>query len=212
MRKLVSGSIIEVYVKEINRYVYLKYIDVREFIEKMSYPFQFRIHRFFYKQPLTSIENLNFSDLLISPLHLTGFKELIKTGEWKVVGVQDITNYDKLQHHYKMAWPPSLIVLFDNVEQWRVLKNINNVNEGQIVPYYRCAHLEYAENLGASHLLLRVIIEYYKAKSQEVNLDKSKWGKFDYVLYSRYVNMPLYTEVPDEFKGKLLPEDYSNSP
>ena len=212
MRKLVSGSIIEIYVKDINRYIYIKYIDVRDLIKEMSYPFQFRIYRDFYTKPLISIDNLNFSDLLISPLHLTGFKELIKTGEWKVIDSQDLTDYDKLQHHYKMAWPPSLIVHFDDVKQWRVLKNINNVNQGEIVPYYRCAHLEYAENLGASHLSLRVTIEYWKANGQEVNLDKSKWSKFDHVLYSRYVNMPLYTKVPEEFKGKLLPETYSTSP
>lgn len=212
MKKLVSGHIIEVYLKEIKCYVYLKHIDVRDFFEKMSYPFQFRIHRTFYKDPLSSSENLNFSDLLISPLHLTGFKEFLKTGEWKIVSKQDITEYDMIQHHYKEAWPPSLIVNFENVKQWRVLKNINNVNEGQIVPYYRCAHLEYAENLGAGHLSLRVIIEYFKAMRQVIKLNKTKWDKFDHVLYSRYINMPLYMDVPDEFKGRLLPDDYSLSP
>lgn len=207
MQKLVSGSVIEVYIENIRCYVYAKYIDVREFVEDASYPFQFRIHRDFCPVPLKSIDGLDFSNLLISPLHLTGFKELIKAGEWKIVGKQDITKYDKQQHCYKKAWPPNLLALFENVKQWYVLEDVNDINHGKVVPYYRCAHLEYAENLGAEHLSFRIIIEYYKANGQKVNFDKSKWNKFDYVLYSRYINMPLYLEVPDEFKGKLLPEN-----
>ncbi|MFT4019238.1 MAG: hypothetical protein QM668_19905 [Agriterribacter sp.] len=142
---------------------------------------------------------------------MTGFKELIKTDEWKIVGIQTLTEYDKKQHHYKKAWPPSLIAMFDNVKQWRVLKDINNVNKGEIVPYFRCAHLEYAENLGASHLAFRAIIEYWKSKAEKIDLDKSLWNKFDYVLFSRYINMPLYAVVPDKFKGKLIPESYTDA-
>lgn len=209
MKRLDSGSIIEIYVKEINRYIYVKYIDVRKLVKDVSYPFQFRLHRDFFREPVIDVDNLNFSYLLISPLHLTGFKELIKTDEWKIVGIQTLTEYDKKQHHYKKAWPPNLLVLFEDVKQWYVLKEINNINKGEIVPYFRCAHLEYAENLGASHLTLRVIVEHWKSKAGKIDLDKSLWDKFDYVLFSRYINMPLYTEVPDEFKGKLLPEGYA---
>ena len=211
MKRLTTGSIIEVYVKELKLYIYMKYIDMRDFVREMSYPFQFRIYKDFFITPKPSVDDLNLSDLLISPLHLTGFKELIKVGEWKVLGNQNLTKYDTLQHQYKMAWPPSLIVMFDNVKQWRVLKDINNVNVGEVVPYFRCAHLEYAENLGASHLTLRVIVEYWKSKEGKIDLDKSLWNKFDYVLFSRYINMPLYTEVPDKFKGKLLPESYTGA-
>ena len=103
MKRLTTGSIIEVYVKELKLYIYMKYIDMRDFVREMSYPFQFRIYKDFFITPKPSVDDLNFSDLLISPLHLTGFKELIKVGEWKVMGNQKVTNSDTLQHKYKMT-------------------------------------------------------------------------------------------------------------
>lgn len=204
MKKLVSGSIIEVNIKSIKSYIYMKYVDVRDFTKEVSYPFEFRIHYSFNTNPLHEVSELDFSDLLISPLHLTGFKELIKLGEWELVGFQDLTKYDKEQHYYKMAWPPNLMALVENVKQWRVLKNINNVNKGEIVPYELCSHLEYAENLGASHLSLRIMVEYYKIKKKKINFDKSIWDEFDRILLNRYIHMPAYVTIPDKFKGKLL--------
>ena len=211
MQRLTTGSIIEVFIKDINRYAYLKYINVNDFIEHVNFPFQFRVNENFYKAPLEDTGSLDFDHLLFSPLHLAGFKDLIKIGEWKIKGKHDIAFYDKQQHHYKMAWPPSLIILFNDIKEWRVLEEINNINQGKLVPYERCAHLEYVENLGADYLSFRLIIEYYKAKGEKIDIDNSGWSKFEKALFSRYTNMPVYKNVPDEFKGRLLPDNYSGS-
>ena len=207
MLRINTGSIIEMYMHDINRYIYIKYIDVRKFIQNTSYPFQFRICSQFYNAPLNTFDSLHFEDLLLSPLHLTGFKELVQSGSWKIVSTQKISETDKKQHHYKMAWPPNILALFAEVKQWRVLEDLTNINHGKIVPYYRCAHLEYAENLGANHAMLRILIEYFKINQMAVDINKSDWNKFDDVLYDRYVNMPIYTQMPAQFRGMLLPED-----
>lgn len=206
MKHLSSGNIVQVYLRSIDRYICLKYIDVRDLTKEVSYPFQFRVHGNIKQNNKITNDELDFSDLLFSPLHLTGFNSLIKQGTWKILGTQDINEYDKSQHHYKMAWPPNLLAMFDEVKAWRVVKDINNVNEGILVPYSQCSHLEYAENLGVNHLEFRVMIEFYKMNGGKLSIDKTNWTKFDHVLFSRYINMPVYRFLPNEQKGKLLSE------
>jgi hypothetical protein len=205
MKKLSSGCVIEIFIEKINRYIYVKYIDNRDFKDDVVYPFQFRIFTEYFTH--TSNSEFDFSDLLISPLHLTGFKELIFNNSWKIIGKQKITDDDICDHHYKMVWPPDLLAMFENVKKWRVIKNINNINEGVIVTYNKCAHLEYAENLEGIYLEFRVYIEFLKEQNRIAELDKSKsaWNKFEQVLFSRYINMPLYKEMPKNHRGKLIP-------
>lgn len=199
-----QGSIIEVKLEEINKFIYIKYIDTKLIFNEVSFPFQFRIHSEFYVEKNLNPQSINFSNLLISPIHLTGFKVPIKLGEWKIVGIQESTEYDKIQHHYKMAWPPSLISKVSEVQKWRVVRDINNVNEGEIVTYSRCKHLEYKNAFDVSLLNLRILIEYNKKAKVKYEFDKSLWDKLDFVFFDRYSDMPAYVDLPKDVQGRLL--------
>lgn len=203
MTKIIPGSVIEIFLEDINRYVYVKYIDNRYFNRDILYPFQFRIFNEYFLQPIDV--DLDFSNLLISPLHLKGFKELLTNNSWTIIGKQPVSDADKNDHHYKMAWPPNLIADFEDVNQWRVIKDLNNINEGIIVPYEKCTHLEYAESLEGNYLKFRILLEFMKENDRLMELDKSKWDKFDHILFKRYTNMPIYRQVPLKHKGRLIP-------
>jgi len=199
-----QGSIIEIKLEEINKFIYIKYMDMRKIINNVYFPFQFRVHSNLFFDIQSNTEDLNFSDLLFSPLHLTGFKEYLKIGKWRIVGSQELTEFDKKQHHYKMTWPISLTAKVNDVQNWRVIKDISTINEGEIVSYSRCKHLEYFNAFDASLLKLRILIEYNKKAKVNYEFDKSMWDKLDFIFYDRYSDMPAYVDLAKEVQGRLL--------
>ena len=204
MKSLVSGDIIELYLEDIRKYCYLKFIDKRKFFDNVSNPFQFRVGSRLVPDRIISINDIDFSALFLSPWHLMGHKELLKIGRWNVVGSQKLFDYDFIQHHYKMSWPPNLLTIPSEAKQWRVLKNIDNVNEGLIVSYDRCEHLEDSGNHGALNFEFRIRIEQMKIEGRLGDLDKHSWDKYDHILFEQFSAIPAYTKLPAAIQGKLI--------
>lgn len=204
MKRLNSGDIVEVFLEPIRKYCYLKFVDKREYYNSINCPFQFRVSKFVVDDKLDSVCDIDFSDLFISPWHLMGHNELLKTGRWNIVGNQKLLNSDFVQHHYKMVWPPNLLADPLQVKQWRVLKNIDNVNEGILVSYEKCKHLEYCGNHGALNLEQRVIIEQLKIEGRLDTIEKINWDKYDHILFQQFKYMPINTQLPSNITGHLI--------
>ncbi len=206
MKRLLSGDIIEIFIRDIEMYCYCKYVDKRKFYDDISYPFQFRISKDLKKIRTSSPSEIDFSKLLFSPWHLMGHMDLIKNGRWKVIGKQHLSEEDMKQHHYKMEWPPSLISIPSEVSQWRVIKNIDNVNDGIIVSHHQCRHLEYSGNHGALNFEFRIVLEHHKIEGTIDTIVKDNWDKYDHILFARHYDMPVFNSLPVEYQGYLIEE------
>ena len=203
MKRLKSGDIIEIFLPAIKRYCYCKYIDKRKYQDSVSYPFQLRLSSLLSTSK-QELNNIDFSKLLFSPWHLTGHRKLVETGQWKVIGNLQPNSADFIKHHYKMEWPPNLLAIPNQVKQWRVLKDIEDVNKGVLVNYEQCSHLEYTGNHGALNFELRILVEYLKIENRLRDIDKTNWSKYEYILFEQFSAIPIYINLEASKQGRLI--------
>lgn len=201
--KIETGVILEIPLPKNFGYAYGKYVDVVQFTGRSFDSNLIKIYDFVTETPLKNIDILKNTEYLMGPVILYKRPSNRKPLRWRPIG-KYLTDEDFEVPYFKNS--PKSIMLVDDESKltpWFGSQLGLNIVE---LPYNNIKHLEQTVLQGPEQLETRIIMECIRKKGNDVldfyDLEKEP----DYIksVYTRMINVPVYSTIPKEIRGKPL--------
>src|SRR5690554_2533647 len=198
MNSIESGAVFLIPLPKKKGVGYGKYVHLPDVTGHVYDSHLFRIYDFFTEKPTNDINEVLKSNLLISPLMMAR-KPKIRGLGWKVIGnsfLEEDAFFPDFKEYRGSKWV--LARYYENGE----LSEEYDVNE------QRVSHLEYAILRSEIEIPERIFMELLRkeAKDVEKELDFDGEDKEMLSTYEKMKGIPIYSKIPEEFKGRALPE------
>jgi hypothetical protein len=194
--QLLNGNIYEIPLPNKYGFGYVKYINSRKEFKGTSLA---DILLVFDYHSLISIKECSVinRDLLIAPITISG-SSIIPKLNWKVICNEVVSNSDKWLPEVKSGWPP----LIDNPTQWVYFEELGSTTKMHFSSYEKVKHLDWNRGLNVEIIAFRIYFELLRKRGQE--LKGYIMNFFEENEYKRIKDLPVYSSLPIDIKGKAL--------
>lgn len=201
--KLESGNIYEIPLANSWGYGYCRYINVSNLIGRAFGSHMIEVFDFCSENPFRDIDYFKSVDLLFGSVFLNGTPRIKGDNKWIYLGnIYREIELPEFKTNNKIPFfhdDESLIF------PWFVVNYKNNTKIEK--EYFKIKHLEYPNMLSDLQIRSRIVMEILRKQGKNVldYFDIEKEG--DAVRFAYYLmkNIPIYSEIPKEIRGKSLP-------
>ena len=115
---------------------------------------------------------------------------------WRIVGIEQVVEEEEWIPDTKVAWP-----LFSNPpEKWAYKKRFST--DFTFSSWQNVGHLDDATGKAVEIIPFLLELELLKHESKDILKERGINDMFEKAIYDSHINLPVYTELPDEMKGK----------
>lgn len=201
-KDFISGSVLEFKVPLDLGYAYCKVLDfrhIREFDGALA-----KVYDYIVKEPLKDINILSDKDWLFGARRMPWLPNTRGKGACKFKGVL-IAEEDNTIPDFKVSPLASpLIEDQSTITKWYVNRNINELSYENVCSHDQVKHLENTVLTSQLGIEIRTAMEYCRAHNMSIDqyFDlNDDANKFNYV---NMINVPIYSTIPKEIRGKAL--------
>jgi hypothetical protein len=206
-KKVDSGIIIEIPLRKGMGFAYAKYVSFFE-ITKIQFDANcLKVYDYIVEEPLEDASILKGKDLLFGPLIINGRPAKRGRDKVKVIGYLPEDN-DIFIPDFKDG--PGIPIVEDEskIIRWWPIHQLDIKNHPSDYPYKLIKHLEQRGLNSQPNIQRRIEMEILRkqGKNPKDIIDfNDRASVMDYYLM---INVPIYSTIPKEMRGKALPLNY----
>jgi hypothetical protein len=198
-KKLTTGSLLQIKLPKELGFAYGKYIDLLSLDRSFRYPNLLRVYN--YRSGDTyDIDKLGKSDLLFSPLMVAGVPEVLKKGDWKIIGTAEVQPHEFAIPHFKVSEE----VMTEAKESWFYVVNMDKFKNKIPATYEQVKHLELLRATGAELLPTKIAMGLLQAEGKNIQEYFELTEYFERLFYHEVIDTQPYYLQPKEIRGHAL--------
>jgi hypothetical protein len=198
--KLFTGSVFQFYVPEIKKFAFCKFFNFRHLSDFHGLLAQ--VYNCFSDDGRNSLEELNKCDWLFGARSMHRWPNTRKGSGWKYLGIISSPLDNNVPDFKGTRSSPYIVEDESKIERWYIVRNLTESIDCQ---YDKVKHLE-TKILTTTSLMLpwRTGMEYCRINNLEVRKYYDLNDEGIRYMYWQMINIPIYSEIPLEIRGKGL--------
>nr|WP_315422520.1 Imm26 family immunity protein [uncultured Pedobacter sp.] len=195
--KVKSGDIYQINLPDALGFAYAKCINLLELNPEARYPTLIRVYNYRSLDPLASTEKFIEKDLIICPLLIAGALPAIKSGSWKLIANEPVSERELVIPHYKRGEPD------DSPKQWYYVPNAD-ISKKIKSEYDNVKHLETIGATGSELVGVKIAMALLQDEGKTI-ADYFDLNEF-YVkyFYDEVTNVQPYYKQPKHLQGRAM--------
>lgn len=214
-RRFKHGDILEIPLSPyIDCYGYGKYIDYSKSTQQFDYfiPQRLIVYNYFSTTRVSDISEIISSEYLCNPLYIAWTTSLRDLLGWEIVGKEQVSEIDFVPGYVRDPNSARIKIRpseYSELEWCSYLDTNSSLNKGyrrELFPWRNVKHLEFGGHTSLAMMPFRIYLEWCKINYLDFDvsrLDKNEW----YAVYLRCCDIPIYSEIPRQFKQTPVPLD-----
>jgi hypothetical protein len=208
LKKIVTGAIIQIELREGWGFAYAKYVDFFSIIQGHFHANCLEVYDYITQEPSNNLEILKEKDLLFGPRIINGKPSLRGQDKVSMIGLINDESEIIIPDFKDVRFFPWIVEDESRISPWYPIFQLHPTNHPREYPYKLVKHLEHRVLTGKEQIRLRIEMEILRKQGKDpkeiVNLDVES-QKF---IYFQMINVPIYSTIPREMRGKALPLNY----
>lgn len=195
-RYLKHGDIVEIQLIHSKKFVYGKIVNPLKINNPIKLPFFLRVYKSVHNSELSDLNCLT-RELLLAPFYLIGQSAAVTKFGWKIIGTENVLEEEEFIPDTKREWPMYPL----KPEKWGYIKNFDT--KVIFSDYDKVKHLDDSSGKNIEIIPFLIELEIMKLQGKDI---KSEFGIRDWLeehYYEKQSKLPIYSNLPNELKGKV---------
>lgn len=201
-KKIETGDIIQIPLPKGLGYGYALYIDLLKILPDPTLPDLIKVYNYKSVNEVQDLSTVTNNDFLLNPLLVAGLPPTLKKGIWKIVGNKEVFGKDLEIPHFKQFGPP-WVNEEKEAKEWYYIANAD-ISKKIKVEHKNVKHLEPFRASGTGVIETKIAMAFLMQKNKKVEDYFELKEYYEKATYEKLKNMPLYYELPDYMKGRVL--------